>query len=197
MATNNAINSQIPIQVSLGGTGVTSFSAGSLLLGSGSSAVAALGVATNGQLPIGVTGSNPVLSTLTAGTGITITNGSGSITIANSSTVSWSTVTTTTQAMATNNGYVANNAGQVVFTLPATANLGDMITVIGINNATGWKIAQNASQQILFGSVSTTSGTGGSLTSTAIGDKVTLVCVVAGASTTYAVNSSMGNITVA
>ncbi len=38
----------------------------------------------NGQLPIGSTGNSPVLSTLTAGTGITITNAAGSITIASS-----------------------------------------------------------------------------------------------------------------
>lgn len=37
---------------------------------------------TNGQLIIGKTGANPVASTLTAGTNVTITNGSGSITIA-------------------------------------------------------------------------------------------------------------------
>lgn len=195
MATNNAINSQIPIQVSLGGTGATSFSAGSLLLGSGSSAFGTLGVATNGQIPIGVTGSNPVLATITAGTGIVVTNGSGSITISNASTITWSTVTGTSQSMATNNGYVANNAGQVVFTLPSTANLGDIITVIGINNATGWKIAQNSSQQIMLGDVNTTAGTGGFLSSTAIGDRVTLTCVVAGSSTTYSA-TSMGNITV-
>lgn len=37
---------------------------------------------TNGQLPIGSTGVHPVAATLTAGTGISITNGAGSITIA-------------------------------------------------------------------------------------------------------------------
>lgn len=37
---------------------------------------------TNGQLQIGSTGLNPVAATLTAGSGVTITNGAGSITIA-------------------------------------------------------------------------------------------------------------------
>src|SRR5271157_4462420 len=46
------------------------------------SALTALGVATNGQLPIGSTGADPVLATITAGTGITVTNGAGAITIA-------------------------------------------------------------------------------------------------------------------
>jgi hypothetical protein len=42
----------------------------------------ALGPLTNGQLIIGSTGSAPVAATLTAGTGITVTNAAGSITIA-------------------------------------------------------------------------------------------------------------------
>ena len=63
--------------------GATSLTSNSLLLGNGSSNVSALGAATNGQLPIGSTGVAPVLATLTAGSGISITNASGSITINN------------------------------------------------------------------------------------------------------------------
>jgi hypothetical protein len=70
------------LPVANGGTGGTSFTANSLLLGNGSSALASLGAATNGQLVIGRTGLSPVLATLTAGTNITITNGSGTISIA-------------------------------------------------------------------------------------------------------------------
>jgi hypothetical protein len=54
----------------------------SLQVGGASNALTQLGVATNGQLAIGSTGADPVLATLTAGTGVTITNGAGSITIA-------------------------------------------------------------------------------------------------------------------
>ncbi len=55
----------------------------SLLVAEGtSSALTALGVASNGQLPIGSTGADPVLATLTAGSGVTVTNGAGTITIA-------------------------------------------------------------------------------------------------------------------
>jgi hypothetical protein len=53
----------------------------SLLLGNGTGSISSLGAATDGQLPIGSTGVNPVLAALTAGTGINITNGAGSITI--------------------------------------------------------------------------------------------------------------------
>jgi hypothetical protein len=54
----------------------------SLLLGQGSAPISSLGVAGNGQIPIGSNGAAPVLATLTAGSGVTITNGPGVITIA-------------------------------------------------------------------------------------------------------------------
>src|SRR6202030_2163279 len=76
------VNLNIPVTVPDGGTGQTSLTAHSLLVGEGTSAITSLGAATNGQLPIGSTGAEPVLATLTAGTGITVTNGPGSITIA-------------------------------------------------------------------------------------------------------------------
>ena len=53
----------------------------SVILGNGST-VKALGVATNGQLPIGSTGADPVLAAISEGTGVTVTNGAGSISIA-------------------------------------------------------------------------------------------------------------------
>src|SRR6266403_2141180 len=54
----------------------------SRLVGNSSGTISSLGVATNGQIPIGSTGANPVLNTITAGTGISVTNGAGTITIA-------------------------------------------------------------------------------------------------------------------
>ena len=82
------------LPVASGGTGTTTLTANSLLLGNGTSALSALGVATNGQIPIGRTGLGPALATLTAGSNVTITNGSGSITIA----ASLSTFTNTVNA---------------------------------------------------------------------------------------------------
>jgi len=79
----NSISSlSTPLSVSNGGTGAATFTDHSLLVGSGTDAFTALGAATNGQLPIGSTGADPVLATLTEGANITITNGAGSITIA-------------------------------------------------------------------------------------------------------------------
>jgi hypothetical protein len=74
------------LPVANGGTGLTTLTANSLFVGNGTSALTALGVATNGQIPIGRTGLSPVLATLTQGTNVTITNGVGSITIAASLT---------------------------------------------------------------------------------------------------------------
>ena len=61
----------------------TTLTQNSLILGNGTSNVSALGAATDGQLPIGDTGGPPILATLTAGSGISIANGAGSITITN------------------------------------------------------------------------------------------------------------------
>ena len=70
------------LPVANGGTGLATLTSNSLYVGNGTSALTALGVATNGQIPIGRTGLSPVLANLTAGANITITNGSGTITIA-------------------------------------------------------------------------------------------------------------------
>ena len=67
-----------------GGTGATSFTANGVLIGNASNAISATAELADGELLIGSAGNAPVPATLTAGTGITVTNGSGSITIANS-----------------------------------------------------------------------------------------------------------------
>lgn len=58
-------------------TGLTNHS---LLVGAGTATITNLGVATNGQLPIGSTGADPVLANITSTGGtITVTNGAGTI----------------------------------------------------------------------------------------------------------------------
>ena len=95
-------------------------------------------------------------------------------------------VTSATQAMAVNTTYTANDTGvAVVFTLPATASLGDIIKVVGGSVGMGWSIAQNALQAINVQGVTTTVGTGGSLASSTVVDCVTLTCTVAGSSTRW------------
>ena len=60
----------------------------------------------------------------------------------------WQVVAGTSQQAQTNNGYVANGATLVTITLPASANIGDLVRVSGAG-AGGWKLAQNAGQSIL------------------------------------------------
>jgi hypothetical protein len=180
------------------GTGVATFLAltptNSSSIVVSSSGVVSYAAMTNGQLIIGNTGGTPTAATLTAGSGITITNGGGTITIASSSgTSTWTVVTGTSQAMAVDSGYISNNAGLVTLTLPSTAAVGSVIQVQGLG-AGGWQIAQNASQLIHIGSQVTTTGTGGYLASTNQYDSITILCVVA--NTTWTVlGGAQGNIT--
>lgn len=182
MATNNVVNNSSPY-----------ISAHSIVLSQGASNQTGV-LLTNGQLAIGSTGADPVAATLTAGTGVAITNAAGSITIsAAGGGMSWSTISGTSQAAAVNNGYVANNAGLVTITLPATAALGSTIEVIGLG-AGGWNLTANTGQTIQFGNQVTSSA--GSLASTNLHDTVRVVCIVA--NTTWAVTQSVtGGLTVA
>lgn len=150
---------------------------------------------TNGQIIIGSTGATPTAGTITAGAGVSVTNGAGTITIASvGGGVTWTDVTGTSQAMAINNGYIADNGSLVTLTLPASAALGSVINVMGLG-AGGWLIAQNSGQLIRLGSSVTTTGVGGSLASSNRYDSLVIVCVIT--DTTWSVlGGPQGNITV-
>lgn len=85
MAFTNAVKAtQTGIQT-ISSTGIwtgTTVTNHSILIGSTNNGITSLGVATNGQLVIGSTGADPVIASLTAGSGISITPGAGSLTIA-------------------------------------------------------------------------------------------------------------------
>lgn len=150
---------------------------------------------TNGQVVIGSTGATPTAATLTAGSNISIVNAAGSITISATGLAgfSWTVVTGTSQAMLSNNGYIANNAGLVTLGLPATSAVGDEIDVIG-KGAGGWLIQCGAGQTIVLGS--STTSVAGSLASTNRKDSLYMICTVA--NTEWQVASApQGNITVA
>ena len=150
----------------------------------------------NGQLVIGSTGVNPVVTTLTAGIGVGITNAAGSITISSSGGgFSWNEVTSATNpnALVASNGYIAKGAGVVQFILPATAAVGDMFRIVGYGNL--WTLKQNALQSITLESNTSTVGILGSITATNIRDCVNIICVVA--NTEFQIIDSIGNITFA
>lgn len=70
------------LPVGNGGTGAITLTDGGILLGSGTGAITSLGVAANGQIPIGDATTDPVLATISGTTNeIEITNGAGSITV--------------------------------------------------------------------------------------------------------------------
>ena len=134
---------------------------------------------TDGQIVIGFTGGTPVAATLTAGTGMSITNAAGSITLsAAGGAYSWNEITTTSATMVASNGYIANNAALVTLTLPATSSVGDSIYVAG-KGAGLFKVAQNAGQSISISGSTTTVGAGGSLTIVNQYDSFQLLCITA------------------
>lgn len=108
------INIDSPVVVANGGTGATSLTDGGIVLGSGTGAVTVTAQPTNGQLLIGSTGVDPVLATLTAGTGITINNSAGGIEI-----------------VANNNGTVTSVSG----TLNRITSTGGATPVIDIDSS--------------------------------------------------------------
>ena len=129
------------------------------------------------------------------GTGLTYTHSTHTLSAsaAGFSPPTTTVVTGTSQSASTNNNYITNNAGLVTVTTPTTCAVGDWFEVEGLG-AGGWKIAQNASQNIHFGSTVTTTGTGGYLSSNNQYDSVSMTCAVA--NTTWLVDASVGNITV-
>jgi len=128
---------------------------------------------------------------------ITVTGnpGTSTLTIADSGGggFTWHEITGTSSGMAVNNGYIANNAGLVTLTLPASAALGSVIEVAGKGSG-GWSIAQNSGQTIHFGAQNSTTGAGGSIASTLQYDTIRIVCTTA--DTDFVVLSSVGNLTV-
>lgn len=130
-------------------------------------------------------------ATITAGAGITVTPGANTITISSiGEGLTWSVITAS-QTAVVENGYFCNKAGTLALTLPATSVVGDVIEVTNENTATGVQIAQAAGQQILIGNTNTTLGATGTLTSSAVGDTLKIVCKVA--NTIWRATSVVGN----
>jgi hypothetical protein len=197
MALKNCINqSSAPFSVTSGDLTVTNLTAtyGGVVLSGTTGIVSHVeNPTTDGQLLISAAaGTNPVWASITPGTGISVTPGTNSITIAaTAGAITW-TAKTASFAMVAKNGYITNHAVTlVVGTLPATATVGDIFEMTNLG-AAGWKIAQNASQYINFGSATTTAGTGGSLASSAIGDSIRIICIVT--NNGFQMLSSVGNI---
>lgn len=103
-------------------------------------------------------------------------------------------IITASQTAAANQAYLCNSSSLITLTLPTTAAAGSTLEVTAMGTG-GFKIAQNASGVIHFGSSNTTTGTSGYIASTNQYDSIKLVCSVA--NNEWIVTSSVGNLTVA
>lgn len=177
-------------------TFANTYSASNLLYSNGANAVTGLATAnsavlvtdssgvpawsstmTNGQLIIGSTSGTPTAAALTAGNGISITNGAGSITIASTGGgLTYNSVSGATQTAVGNNAYILNNAAATTVTLPTTASstIGDTIKIKGRSSA-AWIIQAASGQIITYGA--TSSSTAGTATSALGTDSIQLVYV--------------------
>ena len=196
MATINSIGSGIPIEITKGGTGLATITDHCVMVGSGTGTVTPLTIATDGQVLVGSSAADPVFYTLTSTGGtITFTPGAGTLNLeAVVDLTPWNEVTSDTQALLVNEGYIMNYATAITATLPATAAVGSVIKIAG-KGAGLTTIAQNALQAIYFGGAATTTGIGGSLTMTNAHDCLEVVCTTA--DTYFIVKSAVGNFTVA
>ncbi len=170
----------LPLASSLGGTGVASPTIHTLPVAQGASAFNFLGPLTNGQLLIGSTGLDPVASTLTAGSGVSISNSAGSITInASGGGMTTVNVVSNTQTIAVNTRYICNDGATLItFALPATSAVGDVFIIVGKDTGL-FTMTQAANQQIFVGTASSTLGATGTVTSNTAKCSIRLVCITA------------------
>lgn len=138
-------------------------------------------VPSNGFLPIG-NGTNYVAAAITAGTGISVTNGAGTITLAVSSQIlTWAANASSSISAAVGNGYILTSGSPTTVTLPTTFAVGTRIGIAGQGAA--WTMAIGAATNVkAFGNTYTTS-----FASTNNTDTIELVATVA--NTTWAILS--------
>lgn len=167
----------------------------------------ALGVATW----VNLGGASGNLDTITTPDSVVVTPSAGNINFLESGSISitgsgnnisftamgggftWVTVTGTTQTLAANTAYIADNGAGVTFTLPLTAAVGDTYKVLW-KAAGGWTIAQNAGQIIYYGDIATTLGVTGTLTPKPNEMRSVLEIVCITANTEFQVLSFVGNV---
>jgi hypothetical protein len=191
MATNNAINSQDPIQVALGGTGAATFTANGVMLGNGTSPIDVTAAGTNGQVFLGATSAAPGWVTPTAGSGLSITTNSTTLAYAISAPVSIANGGTNATSMSNTDGVVYYDGTRLVTTTVGTA------TYVLTSNGSG--MAPTFQAPTAAG-VSSIAGTANQITASASTGAVTLstpsTFIAPGSiAATTTVTATSGNIT--
>ena len=132
------------------------------------------GVTTSNSLMVTIDSSTNQLGTATIPTGVS----------------PFTEITSATQTCSVNNGYITNRGGGVVYTLPASGAIGDVIKFVGKSGIA--VITPNTGQQICIGGSSGLTGATGTATANNLGDCLDLVCITAGASAVWRANSMIG-----
>lgn len=178
-AATGAITLSLPASVTTTNLTLSGLTANSFLYSGTAGLLTTTTAPTNGQLLIGSTGAAPVAATLTQGTGITITNAAGSITVANSGvtsvglsmpavlgTVSGSPVTTTGTLSFSLSTQTANTffAGPTSSTATPTfraITMGDLpIKLYGESASAQVAPVASGTNSVAIGSGSTSTGAG-------------------------------------
>lgn len=192
MSNNNLINSPFPLSTTKGGSGLSNPTAHSVLISEGSSPFSVVTLST-GDLLGGNTGADPIAYGIFGSTGISVDSSvAGTITISATSGFVWEVIPDASAEAEPGKGFIPENAGLTTITLPATVDVGAVFSVQG-KSAAGWVLQANTGQTIHFGNVATS--VAGSLASTLQYDNVQVLCITD--NTTFAVLSSVGNLTVA
>lgn len=197
-----SLNLNTPLTYGNGGTGAAlTASNGGILYSNASTAAILAGTATAGQILQSGASTTPSWSTATypatAGTSGNVITSDGTNFVSSAPTgggVTWTDATSATQALLVQHGYITDRSAGVVYTLPASAALGDEIIIVGKLGLT--TITPNANQQILVGSASGTVGVTGTAVGTNVGDCITLNVITSGASTVWRATSFVGNFTI-
>lgn len=142
--------------------------------------------------PVGPNASNIIFVVGSGNISVSGNPGTNTLTISTTGLPAWNKISAS-QALVVNNGYICTGGAILSLSLPATSTVGDIIEVT-LDGSTGWTITQGAGQSIRIGNSTTTAGVGGSLSSTAQGDSIRMVCSVTDLK--WNVLSSMGNPTV-
>lgn len=144
---------QIPLFMTYEGLTLSTATNNQILYANGASILTGLGPLTNGQLLIGSTGSAPVPSTLTSGSGVTILNAAGSITI--SATGSGGTITSISAGTGiTCSPNPITTTGTISLSVPVSVTNGGT----GLTSTTANQILYSSANNVIAGLSSAANG---------------------------------------